>query len=222
VKLEFITNEKVASWVPAPKPAAECVPDWFKELPGTLGPSEGWEVATAKKCASFLDGLQAGYMLALPVAIRATCVGGRVTMTWRSQDGLDSPPITMHAEGQLGEQHPQVFKFMTAYGVRLPAGCSFLLTHPLNRHDLPFRTFSGIIDDGYSNPLSVPFEWAAPDGEYYLEAGCPAAQLIPFVRADWEHDVTVVSDIELAKAQRIATSTVTGYRSTFHKKKIYK
>ncbi len=68
----------------------------------------------------------------------------------------------------------------------LPKGYSALITHPLNRNDLPFTTVSGIIDSGIvmSPHGNVPF-YLKKNFTGVIPQGTPVAQIIPFSQKSW-------------------------------------
>ena len=61
-----------------------------------------------------------------------------------------------------------------------------MITHPLNRNDLPFITISGIVDGNFaiSADGNVPF-YIKNNFEGIIPQGTPIAQLIPFYRQNW-------------------------------------
>jgi hypothetical protein len=64
-----------------------------------------------------------------------------------------------------------------------------LITHPINRYDLPFTSVSGLADyDVYPLPGNVSFH--IKEGfEGTIPAGTPIMQIIPIKREDWEHNI---------------------------------
>jgi hypothetical protein len=83
--------------------------------------------------------------------------------------------------------YPIEFVWQRYWSVKLPKGYSALVTHPLNRYDLPFVTLSGIVDfDSYSNVQvgSLPF-YLYKDFEGLIPKGTPMFQIIPIKREDW-------------------------------------
>jgi hypothetical protein len=60
-----------------------------------------------------------------------------------------------------------------------------LVTHPINRTDLPFYTLGAVMDSDY-NGMSLGLTiLIKKDFKGILEKGTPIAQLIPFQRDDW-------------------------------------
>jgi nicotinamidase-related amidase len=62
-----------------------------------------------------------------------------------------------------------------------------LFTHPVNRSDLPFTTFTGLVDcDAFHDiPINFPAHWHDPDFDGVLPKGTPVAQCLPVKRAAW-------------------------------------
>lgn len=78
------------------------------------------------------------------------------------------------------------------WGWKVPRGHSVIVTHPFNRHDLPFTTLSGIIDsDGWVPPGNIPF-FLKEDFDGVIPKGTPIAQLFPFKRQDWKMSISKV------------------------------
>ena len=93
----------------------------------------------------------------------------------------------------LGEKIPRPAGHMPnhlawrgVWGFKTPRNWSVLVTHPLNRSDLPFTTTSGIMDaDKYSTSGNIPF-FIKEDFTGMIPAGTPIAQLIPIKRENWK------------------------------------
>jgi hypothetical protein len=83
-----------------------------------------------------------------------------------------------------------MFTWKFSAAISIPLGYSFLLTHPINRHELPFTTVSGVVDGGFvTNPIgSLPFY--IKDGfEGVIPQGTPIAQIIPFRQENWSSKI---------------------------------
>ncbi len=69
----------------------------------------------------------------------------------------------------------------------VPKGYNMLVTHPLNRYDLPFTTLSGIIEGEYVVQPSGSFPFYIKHGfTGLIEQGTPIFQIIPFKTESWE------------------------------------
>jgi hypothetical protein len=72
-----------------------------------------------------------------------------------------------------------------------PPGYSVLLTHPMNRFDLPFLVPSGIIEsDIMGIPVFVTF-FLKKEFIGTIPRGTPIFQLVPFKRENWENKICV-------------------------------
>jgi hypothetical protein len=101
---------------------------------------------------------------------------------------------------------PLLFHFVwqTMVALNLPKGYSCIITHPLNRHDLPFISLSGIVDaDSMLNEGSIPF-YIKEDFEGLIKTGTPILQVIPFKREGWKLE---------EKKGLLEKATVNGIRS---------
>jgi hypothetical protein len=98
-----------------------------------------------------------------------------------------------------------------------------LLTHPLNREDLPFHVTSGIIDsDVFFNAGNIPF-FIKEDFEGVIPKGTPIAQLIPIKRYDWKMQIRSASSKALRNLGYFAylarTKDFNYKRTMWHRKK---
>jgi hypothetical protein len=107
------------------------------------------------------------------------------------------------------------FAWASPWGWKTPRGYSTLVTHPLNRFDLPFITTSGIVDsDVFFGSGNIPF--FLKDGfEGVIPKGTPYAQVIPIKRASWLSTVTKSLTKGMARLSAIVDKTSGVYRDTF-------
>jgi hypothetical protein len=179
--------------LPKPTPASLHVPEWYAK-------SERWTNVDSpviqnyganqglKLCVPFLDGMISGYMVETWTDIQVT----PLNETSSRFNWLAKPDPIIERSPSLGERIPvpaghisNHFAWVGQFGIKVPTGYSVLLTHPLNRHDLPFTTLSGIIDsDGSHAPGNIPFFLKA-NWEGIIPAGTPIAQILPFKRDNW-------------------------------------
>lgn len=220
-----------------PKPATQLIPEWYKNAPVRMDnekidalSKDSTETSnlTMKGCSPFLDALGMGYTYELPfdLEFRYTPEAG-FSVRWAT--GLDL--ISGHAP----EQYPGlpevvggsggVFKWKFTFRVETPAGYSCLFTHPLNRHDLPFRTFSGVVDtDVYPGAVEFPFQFLDVIKEeiFILDKGTPLCQIIPFKRDTWESEKSSYDEKEFTKAKyEIKSKIVRSYKNQFWHKKSF-
>lgn len=163
-----------------PIPAAKAIPKWYKNVPGVV---DG--VMSVKKCIPVLDALTAGYVIPLP----ADVYWDSNSKTFLSQALMSmerdhhQSQVTNVDSGDLYDPEPH--KWINQWYVKVPKGYSVLFTHPLNREDLPFRSFSGLVDcDKHPVPVNFPFLLKKGfDG--LIPAGTPMIQLILVKRENW-------------------------------------
>lgn len=229
VRIAFRQTGKTAllAGLNTPKASVAVLPRWLKAIPRVVADEPHvFPVGTARACMPFFDAMTAGYMLLLPEALHVHYPEGADTVqfTWRRIEmGLR---IDSHSNDQLPvalQQSNGVYKFVQPWGIDLPDTHSALYTHPLNRHDLPFRSFSGVVDGTYSSPVNIPFVWLGePGNPVTLDAGTPIAQVIPFLREQWQHETLTVGDDEIDADGFAATTHIEGYRRLFRKVKVWR
>lgn len=88
-----------------------------------------------------------------------------------------------------------IIKFINHWIIELPAGYSLLVTHPINRDDLPFRTLAGLVDaDLYHDSfIHFPARWTDDNFSGVLAKGTPVAQCIPVKRDAWQAQFEMLS-----------------------------
>jgi hypothetical protein len=183
--------ENKHAWMLPLVPAKNAMPDWYKDMTSfdkkvTSLPMK----INIKACIPFLDTLTSGYIITLPADIAVkTDNDGRKRVTWSdgncqlvtTRDGSEAPLLPVpHGFS------PTHFVWQTMVALNLPNGYSCIITHPLNRHDLPFISLSGIVDaDSMLNGGSIPF-YIKEDFEGLIKTGTPILQVIPFKREGWK------------------------------------
>ena len=224
--IKFIPNvkpglEKYLKYVETPKPSKNFIPEWWKSQ-NLLTNNE--EVNTIpqfsfKACIPFLDSLMMGYMIYTQQDIVVSSKNNTPFLQWK----VDPSPVIFREDNQnlpIPAGHsPNHFAWVFTCGIQMPSGYSLLITHPLNRFDLPFTTLSGIIDQG--NPYGGQFTfWIREGFTGLIPKGTPIAQIIPFKRENWKSERADYL-IDLAQKQSYENNTVLGgyYKKFLHKKK---
>lgn len=178
------------------------IPQWYKDAPQFVNgekepgmhPNFKAHVSngTLKSCVPFLDALSIGYVAVLPCDIEIRKLPNEdISIRW-SQLFIDI--VQGHNEDQLTtlpRKHGEfkyVSKWLFDWKITTPPGYSMLYTHPLNRHDLPFRTFSGVVDtDVFPDSVHFPFQILPFEGErLIIPHGTPVCQFIPIKREEWQ------------------------------------
>lgn len=239
MKLQFEASSKeIELLFEPPKPASNNIPTWYKDMPTRMDgekndglSKDGVAVSnlTLKGCSPFLDALTSGYIFELPFDMEFRKNDkGMMNIRWAtnidfiSQHGPDQAPgLPNPSGGSLS-----ILKWRPGWRVITPKGYSCLFTHPTNRHDLPFRTFSGVVDTDTYN-LSVEFPFQLTDSLinkdiFILEKGTPICQVIPFKRENWESSVIEFNeDINKKNIFLLKSKIVRSYKQQFWQKKNY-
>ena len=110
--------------------------------------THGGTVRTLKQCPPFVDAMSHGFVIGLPCDVAVS--QGRLSWDW------DLPPLALdeHPRSPLSFFVPAqsigapfhradrvTVKFNCFWTIELEPGWSLYATHPVNRDDLPFRTF---------------------------------------------------------------------------------
>lgn len=220
-----------------PKPAVSMVPEWYKSLAlygnsndekelhpvNNIG-TDGTLVAT-KKCMPFFDALTAGYYYLLEDDLHVDLnKDGFPTLTWKGEVMLidKRPTLEVPIPNNCHQLH---FGFRMNWFYKTPPGYSVLVTHPMNRYDLPFFTLSGIVDsDIWGLPVFFSF-FLKRDFIGTIPKGTPIMQYIPFKRDSWELEIDDSKDAieeEDFKAEKRRTMVTGYYKKDVWQKKDFK
>ena len=219
-----------------PEPAIKHVPEWYRSLSKfnksnsdiTLDPennlgTDGAQVST-KMCMPFLDATTAGYMYVLEDDLHVDITEDGRPQLWWSGDVMlvDKRPITDIVVPD--NCHPIHYGWRMNWYYETPPGHSVLITHPMNRYDLPFYVQSGIVEsDVWGLPVFIAF-FLKRNFRGVIPKGTPLFQMIPFKRDNWEMEV-IDTDEELEKHELMAEnrrSMLYGYyKKTAWRKKIF-
>jgi hypothetical protein len=202
--------------------AKNFIPEWYKKIPNYDMPKGK---KTAKLCVPFLDSFLTGYMITLPYDIYVTTENESPYLQWPNP--MPYTPSMRESPADLNlvpfDHYPIEFTWTSNVAWTIPKGYSALLTHPLNRHDLPFTTLSAVIDGGLvvSPTNNIPF-YIKRGFEGLIPQGTPIAQIIPFRQENWKSkNKTGLSKIGLMHND-LALSVFKGwYKKTFWVKKNY-
>jgi len=215
---------------PRPKPAAADLPEFYRKIvpPNRTSPtfSNGAFVSNVRACVPFQDALTAGYIQHTWTDLYIESSGNAIRYYYADA----AEPMLTHRD-----MHPALadawtgfidieFAWLSRWQIQTPKGYSTLVTHPLNRHDLPFTTASGIMDsDTYTNENTgqIPFYFKRGFSGL-IPAGTPMYQVIPIKREDWKADYRATGDKRRPKTTRAMRRYFTGsYRRLFWQRKPY-
>jgi hypothetical protein len=213
--------------VPNPNVAKHFIPDWYKRAEITYASKDGKQQSGLKTCAPFLDALISGYMLVTWTDVHVKILpDGRVDIDW---DANTSGPQFAERESASGATMPRPaghlpnhLAWAPKWGIKSPKGFSTLITHPLNRFDLPFTTSSGIMDsDKLHVSGNIPF-FLKEGFEGVIPKGTPFAQVIPIKRESWTavYDPALIGVIS-ETGMRLRGVERGYYRDNYWVKKIY-
>ena len=225
--IEFLCDPKLEGSIPAPQPAVRYVPEWFKRLDREMGmpDAQGMPGMTVKACLPVTDAFALGYVIPLPYDIAfGSGSGGPSHLDIRWAEDCAFQPIEQHHPGQLGAPNPPFanvlpLKFINPWRIKVPEGYSVLFQPALNRPELPFYCFSGLVDcDRFATTINFPFFWTGGTQDFRLEAGTPIIQLIPIRRDSLikDHAVRASSADELSE-QEAAKHRKYNEESTYRK-----
>jgi hypothetical protein len=163
--ITFRCPPELESALPRPIPAVQGIPEWFKTMPQrSFSTVSQDEQLTLKKCPPFIDAMTYGFLIPIDFHDNSQVTG--------------SP---FHVDDEV------LLKFNGFWTIELPPGYSLLITHPINRLDLPFETLTGMVDaDRYrDNFINFPARWRDRDFNGVLPKGTPLAQCVPIKRDEW-------------------------------------
>jgi len=220
-----------------PEPASNTIPEWYKKMPTRVRNAkedslyEEYPVSnlTLKGCVPFLDAMTAGYTLSLPCDVQFKKLQKSIyEVRWKP--GIDL--VNEHAADQFpglpaeySSEAESALKWLVRYQIKAPKGYSLLFTHPINRHDLPFRTFTGFVDaDDYPVAVQFPFQISENVKDFFIiEKGTPIVQIIPIKREPWKLERKKFDELEIEKTNFILNSGISRvYKKIWWKKKSYK
>ena len=176
------------------------IPEWYKKAETHFSSEEDLAIeegtqkmnAGLKTCVPFLDAMLSGYALVMPFDIYVgKTEDGDLDIKWNAPQGWENfieerPRGSGSTMPRPAGHAPNHLVWSGRWGIKAPKGYSVLVTHPLNRQDLPFTTSSAIMDsDKFFGNGNVPF-FIKEDFIGVIEKGTPFAQIIPIKRKRWK------------------------------------
>lgn len=194
----------LAEHLPRPVLARSQLPDWLRRMPATAESEiHGREIRTLKQCPPFVDAMAYGFCILLPCDV----VVDRGVFSWNwsipppATAGHPRAPLSFHVPAQFpgtpfARDGKAALKFNSFWTIELEAGWSLFATHPVNRHDLPFRTLSGLVDADrfHDGGINFPALWIEPEFTGTLPRGTPVAQCFAVPRSGYDLVIETLDD----------------------------
>jgi hypothetical protein len=209
-------------------PIKNNIPEWYKKTKrfaiGNTRPSFANDNPSFKLCQSFLDTFLTGYSIPLVSDIMVSQTEDGPKIEWRSEvQILSKRDVGINELLPIPAGHSEEhFVWNLQHSIKIPKGYSLVLTHPLNRFDLPFTTLTGIIDGEfylYGGNLPVFFN---KNFEGIIKQGTPIAQVFFIKQENWENkkdsSILKYADINLLKSY---LKIFGWYKDTIWQKKEY-
>ena len=195
-----------------PKPAVREVPEWYKNTPEYVTDQGKKYITpedtphTIKKCIPVFDAITAGYILYTQVEIQVFYNGEFTQYCWPSQNAIDFHPVTQAPLHPKKNDSPYP-KWVNPYAIKTPPGYSTLFLPPMHNPNKIFTILEGIVDT-----------------EGIIPAGTPMAQVIPFKRESWKHNIGSDKELQEQKKVREKLSTLlyNSYKKQFWVSKDYR
>jgi hypothetical protein len=203
------------------------LPQWYKNIPQWKDNDFNRfpKSKTVKKCVPFLDSMLVGYALTLPGDLFVNFSADQA-LTWSTHYSLAT-----YRHENLNKTLPvpsgcAPFEFTWVFPafVKIPKNYSAIITHPFNRHDLPFITTTGIVDGEFvlNSGSNLPF-YMKEDFTGVIPKGTPIAQIIPFKRELWklQEDSAIEQEGILYNKKSSASTFTAWYKTEIWKKKTF-
>lgn len=237
MKIKFFPMSKLAQNVSiCPQPSSKFLPEWYKKTEIYVNNEKNARIhrssaesanTTLKACMPFLDAMLSGYMVSLSSDVEIFKNEKNVLeIKWRTSHPLveSHPSQQTHSIPRTKNEYYEVLKWIFDWKIETPKGYSCLYTHPFNRSDLPFRTFSGIVDtDIFPDSVHFPFQLFELDKEFIIiEKGTPICQIFPFKRDEWNLEIKdFVPGMKKRATYAVLSKIQHSYKKQFWSKKIY-
>lgn len=237
--IKFIPWSKVIKET-TPNPVRASVPQWWRDGETTFesldhGPHDGYDGGAhngMKTCIPFMEVMTSGYFLLTPFDIYVVKNSdGNTEISFQAPEIVEDNQLDFVNErpAELGSTIPRPkgflpngFTWFSYWSWKTPRGYSTFVTHPYNRHELPFITLNAIVDsDKFHLNGNIPF-FLKDDFEGIIPAGTPFAQIVPFKRNGWKMWVDDTFNKEMLEEQgkHIRNSDMS-YKKRFWVKKEY-
>lgn len=219
-----------------PQPSIRAnIPSWYKKAPKynhgekSIKYTEYGNNLTVKSCMPMVDSFTSGYIHSTPCDIQVIRGDNGINLRWSHDLGGLLPPVAVRPKEFENSFFPKIegyddlsFNWTTYWNIKTPKGYSCLFTHPLNRPDLPFYSFSAVIDTDSWNiagfhPFLIKENW-----EGIIPKGTPMFQVIPFKRDSWKSKKEKLSTNDKKLIFEKASKISNYYKHNLWSKKDYK
>jgi len=213
-----------------PKPARSVLPAWYRNLPQWSSDVEGVpksklkDFTTAKKCMPLLDVMTTGYIITTDGDLEIQKTSQGTMFSWADRQLVETH-VVGQADGYPGHNNRNPFaKWLNNWGIQTQKGYSSLFVTPFH-HETPLKILAGIVDtDRYCDAVHFPF-LIDENFSGLIPAGTPVAQVIPFRREDFTHQIVEEDQLNpnvVARTQKnLRASFRRGYKDRFWQKKNY-
>lgn len=229
--IKFYAANQNAEETNPPIPGSTHLPQYLRDIPAPSRSQPTFDgvtyVSNVRACTPFLDAVTAGWIQYSWCDIYISMEDGVVRYNFSDR----RVPIMQHREmraemAQAWHGYLAVeFTWIAQWQPQTPKGYSLLITHPLNRPDLPFLTASGIIDSDVfllEGTGKVPF-YLREGFTGLIPVGTPLFQIIPIQRANWDRKMMPHDASDRPKTVRKLLKYFTGgYRREFWQRKNYR
>jgi hypothetical protein len=167
--------------------SSHSIPEWYRKIPLYVNEeNEDDKLPSVKHCFPFIEAVTAGYLLLTDeeYVIKQAPEGMLVT----TSSGTDLHPRYKTQNSEPPRPHGYYslkFPWQVKLSIEIPEGYSCLFTQPLNRFDLPFFSYSAIIDGHYIMPPGIIAFSIREDFEGVIPIGTPFIQIIPFKKEEF-------------------------------------
>ncbi len=212
MNIEFFCSDTNVAEYWAPKPAKDCVPVEFLDLPDSKEKYQINEepVSNIKTCLPAMDYMTSGYILFNAYELELEHFNKqfrddlkiKTARTVKAEDHESNiyarKALAVYYENAcpvLNEQKKQrcYFKVKTSWSIKTPLGYSCLVIQPFYHPDKRFTIMPAIIDtDTYHLPIPI-VGYMHEKTTMRVSPGTPLLQIIPFKRDDWTMSVSTES-----------------------------
>ncbi len=174
--------------LPAPKPAAQHIPEWLKQMPRDVtltGSSPPVTSSSVKMCMPFVDAMSCGYVLPLAGDVRFTMRDANILEVQASDSAVLSQDQAQFPGAPFAGKI--IVKFRNSWVIQTPPGYSTLFLPLLNQFHMPFHVLGGMVEtDTFFMHVYFPSVCLMQPGEVFeMKKGAPIAQAIPIKRESW-------------------------------------